>query len=245
MQIDSTEAMVVIATPAVAMLVGSAAGLWKKPGPRLRSCFQHLAAGIIFAAVATELVPALVAGAAWIAMTVGFVLGVAVMLGIRTISEQRSDSQVPTSSPPRATGLIAGIGVDLFIDGLLVALALGAGAEGGLVLAAGISFETLFLGLALAATLAARRRLLIGVAIVTSLLLVAGAVLGILLLGVLSDPWRLGLLAFGTAALLYLVTEELLVDAHEGNNDSTIASALFFVGFGLTLAIAAGSGAAG
>jgi len=44
---------------------------------------------------------------------------------------------------------------------------------------------------------------------------------------------------FGTAALLYLVTEELLVEAHSGGSDSNIASGLFFVGFGVTLAIAA------
>ena len=39
-----------------------------------------------------------------------------------------------------------------------------------------------------------------------------------------------GFLAFGLMALLYLVTEELLVEAHE-KPDSPAISALFFVGF--------------
>jgi ZIP family zinc transporter len=236
MQIELREAMIVIATPAVAMMVGSATGVWKRPGPRVRSGVQHLAAGIIFAAVATELVPPLVAGQWWLAMVIGFSLGVAVMLGIRAVAAGGS------AGSRSHAGMVTGVGVDLFIDGLLVALALGAGAEGGFVLAAGISFETFFLGLALAATLAARRRWLIGTAIGTSLLLVAGGVLGLLLLGWLSDPWRLGMLAFGTAALLSLVTEELLVEAHKGERDSNAASAMFFVGFGLMLAIAAVTG---
>ena len=37
--------------------------------------------------------------------------------------------------------------------------------------------------------------------------------------------------AFGAAALLYLVVEELLVEAHE-RGDTTLGSLLFFVGFG-------------
>mgnify|MGYP000439235608 CR=1 FL=1 len=35
---------------------------------------------------------------------------------------------------------------------------------------------------------------------------------------------------FGTAALLYLVTEELLVEAHE-KPDTPLISSMFFVGF--------------
>ncbi|MDP6890605.1 MAG: hypothetical protein QF471_04690 [Phycisphaerales bacterium] len=241
MQIDPVEAMLVIAAPAVAMVVGAAAGLWKQPGSQLRSGFQHLAAGTIFAAVAVELVPPLLAGLSWIAMVIGFALGVVVMLGIRTVAGER-DSEVGTAGSRNPAGMVTVLGVDLFVDGLLVALALGAGDQGGVVLAVGISFETLFLGLAIACTLAARRGLLIGTAIATSLLLIAGGILGITLLDSLSDSWRLGMLAFGTAALLYLVTEELLVEAHEGNNDTNIATTLFFVGFGLTLAIAAVSG---
>lgn len=37
-------------------------------------------------------------------------------------------------------------------------------------------------------------------------------------------------LAFGAAALLYLVTEELLVEAHEAT-ETSVLTAMFFVGF--------------
>ena len=39
-----------------------------------------------------------------------------------------------------------------------------------------------------------------------------------------------GLLSFGCAALLFLVTEELLIEAHE-SADTAVTTAMFFVGF--------------
>ena len=46
-----------------------------------------------------------------------------------------------------------------------------------------------------------------------------------------SAPVKTGLFAFGLVALLYLVTEELLVEAHEQAEDTPWITALFFVGF--------------
>jgi ZIP family zinc transporter len=45
-----------------------------------------------------------------------------------------------------------------------------------------------------------------------------------------------GFLSFGLMALLYLVTEELLVEAHE-KPDSPLISAFFFIGFLALLAL--------
>jgi hypothetical protein len=42
---------------------------------------------------------------------------------------------------------------------------------------------------------------------------------------------------------LYLVTEELLAEAHRGKGETVGGAAMFFVGFGATIAIAAGMGA--
>jgi ZIP family zinc transporter len=47
-------------------------------------------------------------------------------------------------------------------------------------------------------------------------------------------PVQGGFLAFGLIALLYLVTEELLVEAHE-SEDRPWVTAMFFVGFLLLL----------
>lgn len=46
----------------------------------------------------------------------------------------------------------------------------------------------------------------------------------------LPEMWFTALLALGLVALLYLVTEELLVEAHEVE-DTPVTTAMFFVGF--------------
>ena len=61
-------------------------------------------------------------------------------------------------------------------------------------------------------------------------LMIVGAVLGRTLLADASVHTLAGLLAFGCAALLFLVTEELLIEAHESANTS-VTTAMFFVGF--------------
>lgn len=43
-------------------------------------------------------------------------------------------------------------------------------------------------------------------------------------------------------ALLYLVTEELLVEAHEGGKETPFATAMFFAGFLLLLLLEEGLG---
>ena len=233
MSIEAGKAVLTIGIPAAALVIGVVGGYWLRPGPRMRSACQHLAAGIIFAAVATELVPEMVKDPTWFALLGGFAAGVALMLGIRVIASDTEESDTPR------IGMIAGLGIDLAVDGLLVALALGAGAARGLVLASGVGFETLFLGLALAATCRGKMTWLVGSTIGLTVALILGGLLGFILLDQLNGPWQLALLSFGAAALLYLVTEELLVEAHRGDGETTIGSALFFVGFAATLAVAA------
>jgi ZIP family zinc transporter len=62
------------------------------------------------------------------------------------------------------------------------------------------------------------------------LLLVIGAGLAATVLQSLTGAVLGGVLAFGLAALLFLVTEELLVEAHEVR-ENTVTTAMFFVGF--------------
>ena len=61
------------------------------------------------------------------------------------------------------------------------------------------------------------------------LLLPLGSLLGGLAFG-LPHSIITGLFAFGLIALLYLVTEELLVEAHE-RREGPIVTSMFFIGF--------------
>jgi len=57
------------------------------------------------------------------------------------------------------------------------------------------------------------------------------------MLSVVNEQVLTYILAFGLSALMYLITEELLVEAHE-QKDTPINTAIFFVGFFIFLLIA-------
>jgi ZIP family zinc transporter len=92
-----------------------------------------------------------------------------------------------------------------------------------------LSIELLFLALPVAVALqerAASRLQTIATATAIAFLLPLGALLGAPAAG-LSAPWLAGVFAFGLMALLYLVTEELLTEAHEVPDKPWI-TAMFF-----------------
>jgi ZIP family zinc transporter len=79
----------------------------------------------------------------------------------------------------------------------------------------------------------ASKRKVVGLTAALVLLLPLGALLGGPV-GSLPPVVQGGFFAFGLIALLYLVTEELLVEAHE-TKDRPWVTAMFFVGFLLLL----------
>lgn len=74
-----------------------------------------------------------------------------------------------------------------------------------------------------------RRKSLIHIIALSSLFIVS-AILGGTLLTTLEGFWMEMVLSFGLSALLYLVVEELLVEAHS-EEDKPIYTATFFLGF--------------
>jgi len=204
--------------PAAALFLAAFLATVRTPRDSVISLFEHFAAGVVFAAVAVELLPALLdTHSPWI-MTAGFGLGVVSMLLIETFSGK--------------LGMVIPIAVDLFIDGMLVAIGFAAGAEGGFILLLGLSLEAVSLGLSEAPSLARKgvsRGRILGTSLALGLSLLLGSAAGNSILG-LSGSLSTGILGFGVAALLYLVTEELLAEAHE-TRDTPLVTAMFFVGF--------------
>lgn len=211
--------------PVAALLLAGWAALARKPSKSLVSSFEHFAAGVVFSAVAIELLPKLHEIDQLLSMVLGFVAGVLTMMASKRWFE--------------AAGALVPTAVDLFIDGLLIAIGLAAGAFGGLVLLAGLTIETLSLGLVSAPTLV-RRGASPGKTIVTlgglGLMILIGATAGYAIIGA-SPSVLAATLGFGVSALLYLVTEELLVEAHEAR-DTPLITATFFVGFLIPIILA-------
>lgn len=215
--------------PVAAATVGGAIAAWRVPEPRLRSFIQHFAAGVVVAAVAGELLPDVVHEKSLVAVLVGGGFGVAVMLAVKQLAKNASGSM----------SLISTVGVDVLIDGLIIGIGFTAGAKQRILLTIALTIELLFLSLSVAATLnqaSTSRAKLMAITVGIALLLPLGAAIGVLLLGGLSGPVLAAFFATGLVALLYLVTEELLVEAHE-IPDTPLTTAIFFVGFLLLIAI--------
>jgi ZIP family zinc transporter len=214
--------------PVAAASVGAGIASWRQPGPALTSAIQHFAAGVVFAAAAAEILPDVMHGASPAATLIGGAAGVAVMLLIKKLEQ--------TKKGP--LGLLSAVGIDILIDGLVLGLAFIGGQKAGLLLTIALSLEILFLGLTVTSELGD---------ILSAKWKIFAATVGLALLlplgTVIAGPVHLlpavivtGFLSFGLMALLYLVTEELLVEAHEKPDNVWITSA-FFVGFLVPLAL--------
>lgn len=212
--------------PFLAFFIGGVVGMIRSPSAVVTSGVQHFAAGLVFAAAATEILPDLKHEGAALPVAVGGILGVLVMLGVKQMGERSVG----------ALGTFAVFSVDLLVDGLVLGIAFAAGTRQGLVLTFALTVEVLFLGLTMALALSSqmpsRMRLLAAIA-GAGLLLPIGIMLGVPA-GALPPAYLTALFAFSLIALLYLVVEELLVEAHFGPESPFIAS-LFFVGFLMVL----------
>ncbi len=220
--------------PAGAMVAGAAIAVIRVPGPRLRSAIQHFTAGIVFAAVATELLPELGKEAHDVGLILGFGVGVLVMLLVKHLLEGDEEEE-----SANAKGLVIAVGIDLFVDGLLVGVAFSSG-ESGWVLAGAMTLEVLFLGLSATVSLqraGATQKSSLITAVALGFIVVLGALTGGGILSAVESKFvHTAVIAFAAAALLYLVTEELLVEAHE-ERDTPWVTAAFFVGFLVVLCV--------
>lgn len=219
-----------VTAPVVAASAGSIFAARRRPAASTISVLQHLAAGIVIAAVAGEVLPDLRDRHSLAATLIGFVIGVAALLALSRFEASVERSR-PTTGFPAA--MLVALCVDLFIDGTLVGTGAALGEGQGRILTIALTFEILFLGLSLTGELTERGLTAPRAALVTiaaSLTTVLGALVGAALLSHANNATQAGVLAFGSAALLYLVTEELLVEAHD-TADGPLHIIMFFVGF--------------
>lgn len=217
--------------PVAATLVGGAVALWRAPGERARSVIQHFAAGVVLAAVAGELLPEMTKEHRPLGVVIGFILGVGLMLSVKLFTDRIA--LLSGGATTGKAGLLVAVGIDVFVDGLLIGVGFAAGARVGTLLVIALTLELLFLGLSVASSLAAsgwaRSRSLLSVAGLSGLV-VAGSLVGVTVLGGLSGLSLEIVLSFGAAALMYLVVEELLTEAHEVQ-ETPLITAAFFAGF--------------
>jgi len=219
-----------MAVPALVALIGGVlAALWH-PSRTARGLIQHFAAGVILAALAVELLPEIERehSPGWV-LGVAFAAGSLFMFLLKLVTQRLEPRAAAEGSPGGNRGLVIATFVDVAVDGLIIGAGFAAGGGAGTVLAVGLSVELLFLGLSLTSDSPGGWRIVLLSAALGGVVLV-GAVVGKLALGH-APPAVIGAaLAFAVAALLYLVTEELLMEAHE-HPESPASTLVLFGGF--------------
>jgi len=227
------------AIASAALLLGGIVSIIKKPSAQVRSAILHFAAGVIFSVVSVELLPDIMARHNSLEIATGFGAGVLLMLAIRYFLEPKKEKGDGSGFP---TAFIVVIAVDLIIDGVLMGIGFVTDQETGVFLAVALSIELLSLGMATSITLG-NAKLSPKMSMLTIIglcaLVLGSTLLSAALLGGVSPGLLEVILAFGLAALLFLVTEELLVDAHESEQNPWLTAA-FFGGFLLFMLLPGG-----
>jgi ZIP family zinc transporter len=216
--------------PMAAIVIGGALSALREPSAATRSKIQHFAAGVVLAAVAIELLPEIASGLHPFQVMFGFAVGVGLMVAVDQLGHRLEASQFANAG---LIALMVTVGIDIFVDGLLVGVSFQTGIKEGVLITVALTFEVLFLSLATAASLRAkgqsRARVLAAVGML-AVLLGCSVILGAGLLAGAPTGLMHGVIAFAVAALLYLVVEELLVEAHK-IDETPAATILFFAGF--------------
>src|SRR5512146_1854871 len=137
-----------MSVPAVVALAGGVmAALWH-PTATARSLIQPLAAGVVLAALAVELLPEIGREhAPGLVLALAFALGSLFMFALKLVTARLEAREGAHAG--LALGLVLATFIDVATDGFIIGAGFAAGGETGPVLAIGLSVELLFLGLAL------------------------------------------------------------------------------------------------
>lgn len=165
----------------------------------MTSYIQHFAAGVVIAAVALKVAPDLErTHARPVLIVAGFALGGLFMIGVKRATLRIEESQRRAHGKP--WGLTAAAAIDTAIDGAIIGAGFAFAEGSGAVLSVALGLELLFLTLSVGAAFRhekGSRWTALAVTSGISLLLVVGAVAGMVLLRGASLDTLAAVLAFG------------------------------------------------
>jgi ZIP family zinc transporter len=226
----------VLAATAAGLLGGLVALFWT-PAIQARSAIQHFAAGLVIAAVASDVVPEVERIGTPAGILAGFAAGGVVMIGLKWIVLQFEKREARRGRLP--VGLSAAAAFDTLADGAIISAGFSTSREVGSLLAVALSIELAFLTLSVGTEFRkTRRKKWRGPAVTTAiaLMLPLGAVVGGCALRGASPATVAACMAFGAAALIYLIAEELLVESIQAE-ESLLSTTMLFAGFLVVLAL--------
>ena len=217
--------------PAISMAFGGLLGSRIRPGKLCRAMIAHLVGGLVLGIAAADLMPAASNSGHPIALAIGFCLGFSLLLVINAVLEEPHDRPIDGRPRPMLLLMLPFL-VDSLIDGLVVGISSEA-AEQQWVIPVAVALEmglaTLGLGTLIGRGAGRWRSVMSGALMAVTYLI--GLSTSLLITDGLQGPALTGTLAFGTAALIYLVVEEVMKEAHaRGEDDSGLVNVAFFIG---------------
>lgn len=219
-------------------VAGGVLAFFWAPGVQARSALQHFAAGVVIAAVASDLIPEVEKIGTPAGILGGFAAGGVTMVGLKWLVLKFEKYEKKRHKLP--VGLAAAAAMDTLIDGAIISAGFSAAQQQlGPLLAIALAVELFFLNLSVGSEFHKRKSLRwhgLGVTILISSLLIVGALVSFLILKDASQTTVAMFLAFGAAALIYLIAEELLVEAIEAE-ESLFSTTMLFAGFLVVLAL--------
>jgi zinc transporter, ZIP family len=223
---DAALALIIALTAAIS---GGLVSIFWDPPRHWRTYIQHTAAGLLMAIIAVEVFPRVLADGRPAAILFSFAAGGVLMVGVKA-GANLLESRVAGEAP---LGRMITAGIDTLFDGLIVGVGLVASHDLGVHLALALSIDLFVLLLSIGSEMKAAdlsRKASLAAIGATALMLGIGIVVGLLIFRQLEPPALAALLAFAVTALLYLITEELLVKEHaEAQKPFTISA--FYLGF--------------
>jgi ZIP family zinc transporter len=227
---------------ALTLLGAPIAEVWTLRNPVLSGALQ-LAAGILTGIVFVDLIPDAFRTLPLPNVAVAFCLGAAAFVGFDYFSAWKAARQHDQSEPSSASvSLYVGIMTDMFLDGAIVGIAASVGIASAVPVAIGLGVGQAPLTFVATATAkkqgtpsAGRRRLLLMYAGV----IVAGAVLGYLVLHSQPHAVQLTLLAAAGGVLLAAVTQVMIPEAIEALHDEppSLTGLMYVVGLAFFLGL--------
>lgn len=140
--------------PVILLIAGGTLSIFTKASSAFKSITLHFAAGVVFSVVAVEILPDMIKIHDPIMIVVGFIVGIASMLIVKQVTEKieaSEESSANKSTLPWAA--LTAIGIDLFIDGILLGIGFAAGQKEGTLLAFALALECFSLGIAVITTI--------------------------------------------------------------------------------------------
>lgn len=213
------------------MVLGGLLGSRLRPGKRFRAVVAHLVGGLVLGIAAADLMPAASDSGHPLALAIGFCLGFSLLLVINAVLEDPDDNSVQSRPRPMLLLMLPFL-IDSLIDGLVVGISSKAAGQQWVIpvaVALEMGLATLGLGTLLGRGAGRWRSRVSGALMAVTY--VIGLSVSLVITNGLQGPALTGTLAFGTAALIYLVVEEVMKEAHaREEDDSGVVNVAFFIG---------------